>query len=57
MFFDEYAQNRIAINVNKSSYNSNYLRTLVVWDKSNQKKIDKEIKEETKKQKKETLYV
>jgi hypothetical protein len=43
MFFDEYAQNRIAINVNKSSYNSNYLRTLVVWDKSNQKKIDKEI--------------
>ena len=44
MFFDEYSKNRIDLNLNKIDYRSNDLRTLIVWDKSNEELVDKEIK-------------
>ncbi len=43
MFFDDYAKNRIEISINKAFYNSNDLRTLVIWNKFNNNIIDKEI--------------
>ncbi len=43
MFFDKYAENRIALSIKKSFFNSNDLRSIIVWDKKNIGLIEKEI--------------
>jgi len=44
MFFDEYSKNRVELDLNILNYQSNDLRTLIIWNRFNEKIIELELK-------------